>query len=68
MVNFILAMTLYSEVQERAQRELDDVVGRDRLPNFSDKGRLPYVSNVVKETLRWKAVAPLGEFEVRRCE
>ncbi|TFK83325.1 cytochrome P450 [Polyporus arcularius HHB13444] len=60
MINFILAMTLYPEVQERAHRELDDVVGRDRLPNFSDKGRLPYVSNVVKETLRWKAVAPLG--------
>ena len=64
MTNFILAMTLYPEVQERAQRELDDVIGRDRLPSFSDKSRLPFVSKVVKETLRWKAVSPLGQYTI----
>ena len=54
-------MTLYPEVQKRAQRELDQVVGRGRLPSFHDRESLPYVSNVVKEALRWKAVSPMGE-------
>ena len=53
-------MMLYPEVQKRAQSELDEVVGRDRLPTFEDRDRLPYIANVVKETFRWKAVAPLG--------
>nr|VWO96616.1 N/A [Ganoderma boninense] len=60
ILNFVLAMTLYPEVQRRAQKELDDVVGRDRLPTFEDRDRLPYIANIVKETFRWKTVTPLG--------
>ena len=60
LINFVLAMTLYPEVQTRAQEELDRVVGRDRLPTFEDRAQLPYVSNVVKETLRWMPVSMLG--------
>nr|VWO99573.1 Ketoreductase CTB6 (EC (Cercosporin toxin biosynthesis cluster protein 6) [Ganoderma boninense] len=51
---------VYSDVQRRAQKELDDVVGRDRLPSFEDRDRLPYIANIVKETFRWKTVTPLG--------
>ena len=55
-----LAMTAFPEVQRRAQAELDTVVGRDRLPTFSDAPRLPYVSAVIKEVLRWRPALPLG--------
>lgn len=54
--SFFLAMTLYPEVQRKAQQELDSVVGTDRLPSFSDRSRLPYVCAVVSETLRWMPV------------
>ena len=60
LTNFVLAMTLYPKIQERAQAELDEVVGRERLPTFQDRQRLPYVSRVVKEVLRWKPVSALG--------
>ena len=53
-------MVLYPEVQVKAQRELDRVIGRGRLPNFSDYGTLPYVDAIVKESLRWNPVVPLG--------
>ena len=56
-------MTWYPEVQERAHKELDRVIGRDRLPTYDDRSDLPYISNVVKETLRWKAVAGLGAIQ-----
>ncbi|KAF5361115.1 hypothetical protein D9758_009085 [Tetrapyrgos nigripes] len=57
---FMLAMVLNPEVQERAAKELDEVVGRDRLPTFEDRSRLRYVECVVQETLRWHPVLPLG--------
>ncbi|KAI0730583.1 cytochrome P450 [Earliella scabrosa] len=60
LLNFVLAMTLYPDVQARAHEELDRVVGRDRLPSFEDRARLPYIANIVRESLRWKAVSPLG--------
>lgn len=55
-----MAMALYPEVQRKAQEELDRVIGRDRLPEFSDQSSLPYIMAVVKETMRWQLVTPLG--------
>jgi len=57
---FILAMVLHPEVTKKAQEEIDRVVGRDRLPDFSDKEKLVYISAITKETMRWEGVAPIG--------
>ncbi|KPM36011.1 O-methylsterigmatocystin oxidoreductase [Neonectria ditissima] len=57
---FFLAMTIFPEVQEKAQEEIDRVVGQDRLPTSADRHNLPYVEATVKEVLRWHPVAPMG--------
>nr|VWO96656.1 N/A [Ganoderma boninense] len=57
---FFLAMALYPEAQKKAQKELDAVVGVERLPDFSDRPSLPYVSALVKELLRWHPATPMG--------
>ena len=54
-------MVLFPEAQRRAQKEIDTVVGSDRLPGFSDRPSLPFVEAVLQETLRWHPVATLGE-------
>jgi hypothetical protein len=40
--HFLLAMVLHPEVFAKAQKEIDSVVGTDRLPSFSDRASLPY--------------------------
>ncbi|KAG1899593.1 cytochrome P450 [Suillus fuscotomentosus] len=60
VMTFALAMVLYPDVQRRAQAEIDSVVGLDRLPTFEDRTSLPYVESVLRETLRWQPVLPLG--------
>jgi len=55
-----LAMILYPEVAAKAQEELDDIVGSERLPTFEDRPHLPYVNAFIKEVLRWNSVTPLG--------
>ncbi|KAG1855552.1 cytochrome P450 [Suillus subluteus] len=57
---FVLAMVLYPDVQRRAQAEIDSVIGRDRLPTFEDRASLPYVESILRETLRWHPILPLG--------
>ena len=57
---WMLAMLAYPETQKRAQAELDSVVGRDRVPTFSDFEHLPYIRAMVKETLRWRPIDPVG--------
>ncbi|CAE6484159.1 unnamed protein product [Rhizoctonia solani] len=57
---FFLAMLHYPETQEKAQQEIDKVIGKDRLPNFTDRASLPYVEALYKEVIRWQPVAPIG--------
>ncbi|KAF9044314.1 cytochrome P450 [Panaeolus papilionaceus] len=57
---FFLAMAMHPEVAKKAQAEIDAVVGKGRLPDFSDKPSLPYVNAVMKECLRWKLVTNLA--------
>jgi len=56
----MLAMIAFPYTQRKAQAELDTVVGRDRMPTLADAPSLPYVGAVIKETLRWRPVLPLG--------
>ena len=57
---FILAMSLYPDVQKKAQSAILEVVGRDRLPDITDRKALVYVDAIIKECLRWFPLAPLG--------
>ena len=52
-------MVLNPEVVRKAQEELDRVVGKDRLPDFSDREDLVYIDAVVKELLRWAPPLPI---------
>ncbi|CDO76596.1 hypothetical protein BN946_scf184868.g10 [Trametes cinnabarina] len=58
--SFVLAMLLHPEVYKRAQSEIDQVVGPDRLPDWDDADNLPYLDAVLKEVFRWNAPVPLG--------
>ncbi|KAJ3555335.1 hypothetical protein NM688_g2640 [Phlebia brevispora] len=57
---FIVAMAMYPQVQEKAQRELDRVIGADRLPVHEDYDSLPYIQGVMLESLRWVPGLPIG--------
>ncbi|KAJ7723670.1 cytochrome P450 [Mycena metata] len=56
--HFLLAMVLHPEVLIKAQKEIDSVVGTDRLPTFSDRASLPFVEAVLSEVYRWGVSLP----------
>ncbi|KAG1874758.1 cytochrome P450 [Suillus subalutaceus] len=58
--SLFLAMTLFPDVQKKAQAEIDAVVGPDRLPSLADRASLPYIEALAKEVLRWNVVTPIG--------
>jgi hypothetical protein len=61
LMMFIVAVLLRPEIQTMAQKELDVVTRRERLPTFEDRPELPFVDAICKEVLRWRPIAPLGE-------
>ncbi|KDQ57981.1 hypothetical protein JAAARDRAFT_253315 [Jaapia argillacea MUCL 33604] len=60
MSQFILAMVLHPEVQIKAQKEIDSVVGSERLPTLSDRPFLPYTECVMSECWRWASPVAVG--------
>lgn len=60
LTSFVQAMVTYPEVQKKAQAEIDAVLGEDKVPEWSDYDKLPYVAQIVKESHRWRPVAPLS--------
>ena len=53
-------MTLFLDIQTKAQEEIDRVVGNDRLPVLIDRDSLPYLSALQSEIYRWRPVGPIG--------
>lgn len=60
LYGFIQAALVWPEVQERAQEEIDRVVGPSRLPTIDDYDNLPYIRCCIKESLRWMPTVILG--------
>ncbi|XP_022081180.1 cytochrome P450 2J6-like isoform X2 [Acanthaster planci] len=56
----ILHMMLHPDVQSRVQAEIDDVVGRNRLPMMADVPKLNFTRAVIWEVQRLANIVPLG--------
>ena len=56
----ILLFNNHPEVQAKVHQELDEVIGRTRLPSLKDRKSLPYLEATLAEVLRLRPVAPLG--------
>ena len=57
----MLAMIAYPDVQKKCQEELDRVIGRSRMPTFTDRESLPYIRATLREVFRWRSTGPIGE-------
>src|SRR5579863_5138307 len=62
LMSLLVAVLLSPDIQKKAQDQLDSVTGRERLPTFEDRPKLPFIDAICKETLRWHPVTPLGTF------
>ncbi|KAJ3503780.1 hypothetical protein NLJ89_g8281 [Agrocybe chaxingu] len=58
--NLILAMLLHPQPFEIAKKEMEEVVGTERLPSFEDRDALPYLECLFLEALRWGSPVPLN--------
>ncbi|KAK7689440.1 hypothetical protein QCA50_007232 [Cerrena zonata] len=57
---FVLCLVHHPHVQQKAQVEIDNLIGTERLPTIEDFEHLPYVQAIVKETHRYFPPIPLG--------
>ncbi|XP_065491978.1 vitamin D 25-hydroxylase isoform X3 [Caloenas nicobarica] len=58
----VLFMALYPNIQGQVQKEIDLVIGPNKMPALEEKCKMPYTEAVLHEVLRFCNIAPLGIF------
>ncbi|KAK7329383.1 hypothetical protein VNO77_23546 [Canavalia gladiata] len=59
-IEWVMAELLnHPEVLKKAKHEIDTQIGKDRLVDEQDVSKLPYLQNIISETLRLHPPAPL---------
>ena len=58
--SFFYYMAINPGIQEKAQTEIDRVIGRNRLPEIYDRPKLPYLEGIYREVLRCRQPLQLG--------
>ncbi|XP_030594643.1 cytochrome P450 2U1 [Archocentrus centrarchus] len=56
----LLYMVIYPDIQDKVQAEIDEVVGKHRVPSLTDKGSLPFTEATIMEVQRMTVVVPLA--------
>ncbi|THV06965.1 cytochrome P450 [Dendrothele bispora CBS 962.96] len=56
----IMMLSCNSEIQRKAQEEIDRVIGHDRIPQRDDIKNLPYIQAIIKEVCRFSPPIPFG--------
>ncbi|XP_033631960.1 cytochrome P450 1A1-like [Asterias rubens] len=56
----IAIMIEHPHILQRVSKEIDEVIGQDRLPCISDRGSMPYTEAFLLEVNRFGSVGPVG--------
>ncbi|KAM4695591.1 cytochrome P450 2G1-like [Rhinophrynus dorsalis] len=56
----LMILLKHPDVEERVQKEIDQVIGRNRAPCIDDRSCMPYTEAVIHEIQRLANVIPLG--------
>lgn len=65
LLTFLFLMMEYPDWQVKLQKELDEVVGKHRMPSYVDIPNLPTVRAVVKEGIRYRSIK--AEMGITHC-
>ncbi|KAF8792511.1 Cytochrome P450 2U1 like protein [Argiope bruennichi] len=56
----VLTTATYQDVQKKVQQEIDDVIGTERLPSWTDHSKMPYTEATIMEIMRWRTIIPIN--------
>ncbi|KFM67323.1 Cytochrome P450 2J2, partial [Stegodyphus mimosarum] len=53
-------MAAYPKIQKKVQKEIMDILGSEKSPEFHMQKEMPYTHAVLLEVMRWKTIVPLN--------
>ncbi|XP_022081139.1 steroid 17-alpha-hydroxylase/17,20 lyase-like isoform X2 [Acanthaster planci] len=56
----VLLMAEHPDIQEKVAMEIDEVIGRNRMPSLDDRGSVPFTEATIWEIFRFGSAVPFG--------
>ncbi|KAM9323952.1 cytochrome P450 2G1-like [Gastrophryne carolinensis] len=60
LVYALLILMKYPDVLDKVYEEIDQVIGRDRIPKLQDRNQMPFTEAVIHELQRFITLVPMG--------
>ncbi|XP_026101272.1 cytochrome P450 2M1 [Carassius auratus] len=64
----LLLMMKHPDIQERVQKEIDEIVGQDHWPSIENRQNLPYTDAVIHEIQRHMDLSPIAVPHKMMCD
>ncbi|CAG2117313.1 unnamed protein product [Medioppia subpectinata] len=56
----LVILAAYPQIQQHIQKEIDEVIGKERSPNFADRNQMPYLQAFMYEVWRFRTLTPIN--------
>ncbi len=55
-----LILATHSHIQQKLHQEIDEIIGKERNPKFSDRNQMPYLQAFMWEVWRFRTITPIN--------
>ncbi|XP_054165701.1 uncharacterized protein LOC128963227 [Oppia nitens] len=56
----LVVLATYPDIQSKIRSEIDNIIGRDKTPQYAHRNQMPYLQAFINEVMRFRSIVPIN--------